>query len=138
MKPAVIQALQELDEGAPGGPVESKDDGSGGAFVLVRDLDIGEAYVPPFTWVAFHLPWSYPEGDVYPHFIDNAIKYVGDRSAPNEHPDGNLPTSMAHGNTAPGFELSAIQVSRRSQRWNPETDTALHKLLRVLDFIRSR
>ena len=137
MKPAVVEAIRQLEEGAPGGVVESREDGSGGAYVLVRALDLGKAYAPSESWIAFHLTWTYPDGDVYPHFMDHAVSYIGG-AAPNVHPEGNLPTSLARGNMVPGFELPAIQISRRSQRWNPETDTALHKLLRVLDFIRSR
>jgi len=38
----------------------------------------------------------------------------------------------------PGFELPAIQVSRRSNHRRAETDSALQKLLRILEFLRSR
>ena len=44
---------------------------------------------------------------------------------------------MAPNIAMPGFELPAIQISRRSNRWNPDRDTAALKLARVLDWIRS-
>lgn len=138
MKSEVDRALEELREGAPGSAVRHKKDGSGGAFVLVDGLFIGDCFAPTTSWVGFHVTWSYPEADVYPHFIDAGITYAGHGPAPNEHPEGPLPTSMARGQAAPGLGYPAIQVSRRSNRWNPGTDTALHKLLRVLEFLRTR
>jgi hypothetical protein len=38
----------------------------------------------------------------------------------------------------PGFDLPAIQVSRRSNHRNADTDTAVQKLLRITDFLRTR
>jgi len=35
----------------------------------------------------------------------------------------------------PGFNLPAVMVSRASHRWNPVTDTAALKLLRVLEWL---
>lgn len=136
MKPAVEQALRELREGAPG-TVRHLEDGEGGAFVLVEGTDLCERFAPSTTWIAFHITWPYPDADVYPHFIDASVCYVGNGPTPNQHPDGNLPAAMSRGNfQAPGFKHKAIQVSRRSNRRNAETDTALDKLLRVIDFLR--
>jgi hypothetical protein len=138
VKPGVEQALRELREGAPG-TVRHIEDGDGGAFVLVEGIDLGEHYAPSTTWVGFHITWPYPDADVYPHFIDASVRYVGDGPTPNQHPDGNLPVAMARGNfEAPGFKLTAIQVSRRSNRRDSETDTALDKLLRVIEFVGTR
>jgi hypothetical protein len=138
MKPEVEKALEELATGLPGAKIESKEDPDGGAFVLLDGIDIGSSFEPASSWIAFHITFSYPDADVYPHFIDQLVKYVGDGPTPNEHPDGNLPNSMTRGATAPGFERPAIQVSRSSKRRNAETDSALQKLLRVIEFLRSR
>lgn len=138
MKPAVQQAVGQLVEGLPDANVTAEDDPDGGAYVLVEDIDLGPAFAPRRSWIAFQITWTYPEADVYPHFIDAKVKYVGEGPTPNQHPDGNLPTSMTRAGTAPGFEKPAIQVSRRSNRRNPKTDSALAKLLRVLEFLRSR
>jgi hypothetical protein len=75
---------------------------------------------------------------VYPHFIDPGASYVGSGPVPNQHADGDLPTSMTRGMTMPGFEVPAIQVSRRSSRRNAEIDTPLQKLLRIIEFLRTR
>jgi hypothetical protein len=138
MKPDVEQAIRELRDGLPGHEVLAQEDPDGGGHVIVEGLDIGPSFVPATAWLGFHLTWSYPDADVYPFFMDPAVKYVGSGEAGNQHPDGNLPTAMTRGATMPGFGRPAIQISRRSNRRDPSTDSALQKLLRVLEFLRSR
>ena len=131
MKPNVQAALEQLREGLPGHDIQVMDDGEGGAYVIVERLEIGQCFEPTVSWVGFHLTWPYPDTDVYPHFIDPSIRYVGTGGLP----DGALPSAMSRGFVMPGFERAAIQVSRRSPRWKPATDTALNKLLRVVSFL---
>lgn len=138
MKPDVEKGVEELREGLPGHDVRFMEDTDGGAYVIVADLEIGKSFAPRVSWIGFHITWPHPDADVYPHFIDPRVRYVGVGEAPNQHPDGNLPTSMSRGATMPGFDLPAVQVSRRSNRRNASTDTALQKLLRVIKFLRSR
>jgi hypothetical protein len=138
MKEAVQKAVDELVEGLPNATVTAKDDGSGGAYVLIEDVDLGPAFEPRSSWIIFQITYVYPDSDVYPHFINPEICYVERGPVPNQHVDGNLPLAMTRGATAPGFERAAIQVSRRSNRRNALTDSALGKLLRVLEFTRSR
>jgi hypothetical protein len=138
MKPEVKQGIDELCLGLPDHAVRVKEDPDGGAFVVVDGLCIGAAFEPASSWVGFHMTFPYPDADVYPHFIDPFVRYTGSEAAPNKHPDGDLPTSLSRGATMPGFELTAIQVSRRSNRRDADTDSALHKLLRVLEFLRTR
>ncbi len=137
MKEGVEAAIEELEEGFPGAKVTAKDDESGGAFVLVEDVDYGGAFAPRRSWIGFHVTYN-PDADVYPHFIDPEVKYVGAGKTPHQHADGNLPAAMTRGMAVPGFDKPAIQVSRRSNRRNAETDSPLQKLLRVLEFLRSR
>jgi hypothetical protein len=138
MKSNVEAGLLQLREGLPGHVIQADEDSEGGAYVIVEGFEIGESFRPSMSWVGFHMTWPYPDADVYPHFVDPALAYVGAGQAPVEHPDGPLPAAMARGQVMPGFDKPAIQVSRRSQRWQPATDTALHKLLRVVQFLRSR
>lgn len=138
MKPAVEQAITDIERSLVGSRVRVHEDPDGGAFVIVDNVGIGPSFEPTTTWAGFHVTWSYPDADVYPHFIDAVVKYVGTGPAPNQHADGDLPTPMSRGAVMPGFDLPAIQVSRRSNRRNVATDTALQKLLRVLAFVRSR
>jgi hypothetical protein len=134
MKQAVVDAVKELVEGLPDSTVTAVEDSDGGAFVLVEPIDVGSRFAPSETWVGFHITFSYPEADVYPHFIDAGVKYVGEGPTPNQHPDGDLPTALSRGQALPHFDRAAIQISRRSK--NP--GTALYKLRRVIDFLKTR
>jgi hypothetical protein len=137
VKANVEKAIQELREGFPGHDVRTKEDADGGAYVIVEGIEIGETFAPSVSWVGFHITWSCPDADVYPHFIDPETRYVGTGEAPNQHPDGNLPTSISRGATMPGFETPAVQISRRSNRRTSTTDSPLQKLLRIIEFLRS-
>lgn len=138
MKADVERAVAEIREGLPGLDVAVKEDGEGGAFVIVNGVRIGDCFAPTSPWIGFQITFPYPEADVYPHFIDAGVKYVGNGEAPNAHPDGNLPTALSRGATMPGFDRPAIQISRRSNRRDAETDSALLKLIRIVEFLRSR
>lgn len=105
---------------------------------MADSVDIGVGFAPSVSWIGFQMTWAYPDSDVYPYFIDSAVRYVGYGETPVQHPDGNLPTAMSRGAMMPGFNLPAIQVSQRSNRRNATTDTALHKLLRVIEFLGTR
>jgi hypothetical protein len=138
VKPEVEEAVEEIRQSGVGAHTGFTPDADGGAFVLVDGVEIGEAFSPSVTSITFQIVWTYPDSDCYPHFIDAGITYIGTGPTPNQHVDGNLPTSMTRGATAPGFGQAAIQVSRRSNRRNAENDSALQKLLRVIEFLRSR
>lgn len=101
-------------------------------------MAIGPCFDPASSWIGFHIVWTYSDADVYPHFIAAGVRYIGSGPAPNQHPEGNLPIALTRGATMPGFELPAIQVSRRSNHRNAETDSALQKLLRIAEFLRTR
>jgi hypothetical protein len=137
MKPDVEKAVQEIREGLPGHSARVLEDGDGGAFVIVDGIDPGKSFSPATTWVGFHITWPYPDADVYPHFVDPELHYSG-AVAPIQHPDGNLPTAMGRGAVMPGFNIPAIQISRRSNHRNARTDSALRKLIRVIVFLQSR
>jgi hypothetical protein len=138
MKVAVEQAVDEIRNGLPGHEVRMLEDTDGGAYVIVEGMNIGDSFAPSVSWIGFQITWSYPDADVYPHFIDASVTYVGVGATPNTFTEGNLPTSMTRGSLMPGFEIAAIQISRRSNRRNAFTDTALQKLIRVVESLRSR
>ena len=138
MKVNVEKAIQEIRDGLPGHSVRVQEDGDGGAFVIVDGIDPGQGFSPASTWIGFHITWPYPDADVYPHFVDPKLQYTGAGVAPIQHPDGNLPTAMGRGAVMPGFNISAIQISRKSNHRNARTDSALQKLLRIIVFLQSR
>jgi hypothetical protein len=134
----VETSLEELRQGMAGHDVRVQEDGDGGAYVIVDDIEIGDHFAPPRSWIGFHVTFA-EDADVYPHFIDPGLLYIGPlESAPIEHPEGNLPTAMSRGQQMPGFNLAAIQVSRRSNHRNGDTDSPLMKLLRLIDFLQTR
>ena len=102
------------------------EDGQGGAYILVEEVDLGEKYYPARSWIGFQVTFQYPYSDVYPHFVRGDLSRA----------DG---AALGEATSAGQFQgRQAIQVSRRSNHVNPATDTALLKLLKVIDWIRSR
>jgi hypothetical protein len=139
MKDDVREAVEELEAGAPGEGVSVLEDGEGGAHVVVEGVPIGPAFAPSKAWIGFHITHAYPDADVYPHMIDAQIRYMGKGEAPAIFPEGNLPAAMSRGDfKASGFERPAIQISRASNRRDAENDSALQKLLRIIEFLRTR
>jgi len=138
MKAAVVEALADLRKGLVGHAIEVMEDGEGGAYVVVEGLSLGPHFSPGLSWIGFHLAWTYPDSDVYPHFIDAVVRYIGNGSAPVATPTGNLPAAFSAGAMMPGFQRGAIQISRRSNHRDANTDSALYKLLRIQEFCQTR
>ena len=104
--------------------VEEEPDGSGGAVVVVRDIPMGCPYVQEKVWIGFRITFQYPHADVYPHFT-NADLARSD--------GGDLGGGFA---TATFRDQPAIQISRRSNRLNPEIDTASLKLHKIIAWMK--
>lgn len=128
MTEEVEKAIEEIKKAFPQATVETHPDDDGGAYVIVDPVDPGEPYVHRETWIGFHITFQYPLSDCYPHFVRADLARV----------DGQkLGTAMTVGRF--GFDdRAAVQVSRRSKRLNPDHDTALTKLWKVLDWLASR
>jgi len=125
--PEVAMAIEEVRDTFPGLPVKVREDGSGGAFVIVEGVKTGPLYKQEETWVGFRITYMYPNADVYPHYVRDDLTRI----------DGK-----GHGSaiqTGQSFEnRPAIQISRRSLRLNPNTDTAALKLVKVLEWLRTQ
>ena len=127
MTPEVQAAIQEIIEAFPAGRLEQVEDGQGGAIVTVHDIPVdGGKYQQPNTWVGFHITHTYPYADVYPHFVRHDLSRC----------DGK---PLGEGTSLGSFRNQpAIQISRRSNRHDPTTDTALLKLCKVMRWLNSR
>jgi hypothetical protein len=125
--PEVKAAVEEIRQTFAGHGVEVEAEAQGGAYVIVHDLVVGDHYVPTTSWFGFLITFQYPHADVYPHFIDGALARA----------DGK-PHGGGFSAPSPWRERPAIQVSRRSNRWNPATDTPAGKLLKVLEWVKSQ
>ena len=138
MVPDVKKAVDEVRATWPENLVLVEEDDSGGACVLVEALGLGEHFTPSTSWVAFHITHGYPDADVYPHFIDDELRYRWPRTAEGVPPPAidSLPAPLTRGALAPGFERKAIQISRRTKDEDIPTDTAANKLARILELLR--
>ena len=122
----MAKAIEEIRCTFEGCDVEVEADGSGGALLVVRGVPMGCPYVQPEVWFGFQITFQYPYADVYPHFT-NADLARSDGGGLG----GGFGTASFQGQPA-------IQISRRSNRLNPETDTAALKLLKVVAWMRSQ
>ncbi len=126
MTPEVEAAITEIKEAFPSLEIEVISESQGGAYVVVQNLSIGERFIPSATWIGFLITFQYPDADVYPHFIRGDLRRADGQSLPA-------------GITGPTTwqNRSALQVSRRSNRWTAGVDTAASKLAKVLSWLRT-
>ena len=122
--PAVTKTIEEIRCTFDKCAVEAVPDGSGGAIVVVRKIPMGSPYVQAEVWIGFRITFQYPYADVYPHFTNaDLARSDGDGLG------GGFGTAAFRGQPA-------IQISRRSNRLNPKTDTAALKLLKVIRWMK--
>lgn len=128
MKQPVAQAVEEIRAAFPDAEVTVRDDEQGGAYVVVEPVDPGGIYQQRETWIGFRITFQYPYADVYPHFVRESLKRVDGKSVTG--------SGIQSGRSFEG--RPALQISRRSNRLNPERDRALLKLQKVLQWLGSR
>jgi hypothetical protein len=126
MKSEVAAAIAELQRAFPSSTMEIDDDGQGGALFTLRGLDLGERYVPRHAWLGAHIPAQYPYADIYPVFMDPAVRRADGRGF-------EVPVTLnAHFNGRP-----AIQISRRNNHAHMHPQTAVSKMVKILDFLEN-
>lgn len=118
-------AMAELYHQFAGHSISVTPDGSGGVFVVIDGIDPGAPYVEIETWLGFQITSVYPDADVYPHFT-NRIH----RTDQGPYGEGISETEWQG--------RPALQLSRRSNRWNSTTDTAAMKAMKVITWLASR
>ncbi len=126
MTAAVAQASEDLKARFPDSTVTATETGNGGAWVHVDPISLGDAYLQEETWVAFQLTFTYPDADVYPHFVRPDLKRRDGK------PLGQGFSVRTYGPAA----TRAVQVSRRSPEMLRNDATA--KLLKVIEWVRTR
>jgi hypothetical protein len=124
MKVEVSAGIDDLKRQFSAASFAVRDDGQGGAYVIIEPVTLGPRFVPPTTWVGFQIPPQYPYADIYPVFIDGNIRRAdGNSFAP--------PVTPGH-----VFEgRPAIQISRRNSAAQGGLQKAPAKVLKVLDFL---
>src|SRR5947209_19876633 len=104
MRVEVSAAIDELRRQFSGASFNVREDGQGGAYVVLEPVSLGSRYRPESTWIGFQIPAQYPYADIYPVFIGAGVARV----------DGVPFTAPV----TPGHQFEgrpAIQVSRRSR-----------------------
>lgn len=140
MSPAVEKAIEAIRAryGADGLLVAA--DRDGGAYVIVEGVPIGAPFAQENSWIGFHIPSTCPYADVYPHFVRPDLSRVD---------GGPLGEGLSTGHSLPAADAlklpgamesrPAVQVSRRSNRKDTAgLETPLHKLLKVIQWLKSR
>ncbi len=93
--------------------------------MIVADVPTGGPYVEATTWLGFQISSAYPMADIYPHFVGRLTRVDG-----AVHGEGITETEWQG--------RAALQLSRRSNRWNADMDTAGLKAMKVLTWLASR
>jgi hypothetical protein len=125
ISPVVQRAIDEVGRTFDGHLTISAADGSGGAFVVIEGVILSDRFEQGATWIGFQISYLYPAADVYPHYVrvDLSMRDGCPLGA------GFSPTTWGYDNRP------AVQVSRRSNRWDPRVDTAALKAVKVLAWI---
>lgn len=122
---AVDTAVAAVRAHFAGKPVEVVPDGAGGATVIVDHVDLGDRFTPSTTWLGFHISAAYPHADVYPHYLGRVVRADG----------------QAHGDAVQPADWNgraALQLSRRSNGWNPAIDNAALKAEKVIKWFTTK
>ena len=126
MTPEVAEAIHAIELAYPRSTVTPKDDGQGGALVIVDPIPLGTPYRQANTWVGFHITHLYPQADIYPHHVRRDLVRL----------DGQGLGSATSPTTFEGRE--STQLSRRGNRWDASRDTALLKMQRVIAWMLAK
>ena len=132
LKSAVEDALAGLKSAYGEDQVLVTPDGQGGAWVEVREVEVGCTYAQATTFVVFLLPFNLPGADIYPLFVkDDLARRDG---APLG--DGLQRTTLSW----PGqpAQRPVIQVSRRTRGGAFMSQTAAQKVEKVLEWLRNK
>jgi hypothetical protein len=124
MKVEVATAIEELKSQFVTSSFAVREDGQGGAYVIMEPVQLGAKFLPIATWVGFQIPAQYPYADIYPIFIGSDVKRADEVAF-------QAPVTPGH-----SFEnRGAIQISRRSAAAQSGSQKAVAKILKVLDFL---
>ena len=128
INPEISEAIDEIKADFPVATITVKADADGSAWVTVDPVDLGGRWSPGQTWIGFRIADGYPYADTYPHFIDASVHLVG----------GGYATGVTAGHTYAPDGRPCLQVSRRSNRLDPNVDTASMKLVKVIHWLREQ
>lgn len=120
VSPHVAKAVEELADAFGG--VAAEPDGSGGAYVTVSDVELGQKWSRPSAPLTFHLPFNYPAASPYPYYLP------GDLGVEDPWPPALQRIQWR--------DRQVIQVSLRHNNWDPVRDRVLGCILQVQEWLR--
>jgi hypothetical protein len=124
MKAEVARGIEELKRQFGTANFTVREDGQGGAYVLMDPVTIGPRYQPSETWIGFQIPAQYPYADIYPVFVRSDLSRA-------DGVEFAVPVTRGH-----NFQgRPAIQVSRRNGAAQGGLQKVSAKILKVLDFL---
>lgn len=124
MKIEVSAGIEELKRQFGASSFAVREDGQGGAYVVMEPVTLGPKYKPAATWLGFQISAQYPYADIYPVFIGADVARA----------DGVAFVAPV----TPGHQFEgrpAIQVSRRNSAAQSGLQKVPAKILKVLDFL---
>ena len=126
VKAEVGEAIEELKRAFPSSELTVREDGEGGAHVVVESVAIGARYEPGQSWLGGHIPAQYPYADIYPVFMDAAVQRRDGKAF-------EAPVTAGH----EFCERPAIQIPRRTNRIQNSGQTVVAKFLKIVDFLEN-
>ncbi|MFI5887664.1 hypothetical protein [Streptomyces sp. NPDC051554] len=123
---AVQEAVEQVRDHFAEAVVTAVPDGGGGVYVVVDPVPVGDHYTVQETWLGFQITAAYPDADIYPH-------YTGLLARADGQPHGQPVQQIAEWQGRLGGPV--LQISRRSNQWNPAVDSAVNKSVRILAWL---
>jgi hypothetical protein len=126
MKVEVSAAVEQLKQQFTESTFEVREDGQGGAHVVIETVNIGPKFRPESTWIGFHITAQYPYADIYPVFMGgNVVRADGKPFVVPVTPNQNFQGRPA------------IQISRRNTSAQSGQQKAGAKILKILHFLEN-
>jgi hypothetical protein len=126
----VRTSIAELQATFPVSAITVAETGDGGAWVCIDPVPTGRAFTQKTTWIAFHIPFTYPEADIYPMFVRDDLA----RSNRTELGEALSQPVVFWVDGA----RTGTQISRADRNLDPAASTAVGKVLKVLRWLAAR
>lgn len=126
LKPAVADAISQLQRAFGVDHVSAHHDEQGGAWIELTGVPLEGPYLQSETWLIAHLPFNLPGADVYPIFVRPDLQ----RRDGGGHGTGFSVTQLNH----PNGTRAALQLSRRTLG-DFAAQSPLQKIEKVLEWL---
>jgi hypothetical protein len=132
LKNAVDEAIGGLNAAYGEEQILIVPDSQGGAWVEVREVELGHNYLQETTFVVFLLPFNLPGADIYPMFVRD------DLARRDNAPLGEGLQRTALSWPGQPAQRPVVQVSRRTRGGAFASQTAAQKVEKVLEWLRNK